>query len=109
MSGQTSAGQVEEPVLAVPRKRRRSSEDGRIVTNVPACLGAYITEQADDLGISPSTFARMLMVEAVKGRGLTMKELEVKYPAQKLAVDRRTREGKKDILVAVGSEEAVAL
>lgn len=73
--GQSSAGQV----TADARKRRRTVEDGRVVTNVADCFGKYIAEQAEDLGISPSTVARMLIVEAVKARGFTKAALEQRY------------------------------
>lgn len=73
--GQSSAGQVPEDA----RKRRRTVEDGRIVTNIADCFGKYIAEQAEDLGISPSTVARMLLVEAIKARGFTKAILEERY------------------------------
>lgn len=100
MSGKTSAGQE----AVTPRPRRRGAEEGRIVTNVPACLGTYIAKQAEDLGISPSTYARMMLVECVKSRGLTMKDLETQYPTPRLALDARTKEAR--IASTVPDDEA---
>jgi len=94
MSGRVKAGQEEmdgEVVdIAGERKRRRGAEQGRIVTNIPAAFGRYLCAQADDLGISPATVARMMLIEAMKARGLTVKQLEIDYPA-KPAVDKRVK------------------
>lgn len=102
--GEMNAGQVEAEEV-VPRPRRRGAEEGRIVTNVPTSLGLYIAAQADDLGISPSTYARMMIVECVKNRGLTLKDLEQQYPAKKLASDGRTKAARKAKLEAISDDE----
>lgn len=91
MSGQTSAGQVDSE----ERARRRGPEDGRITTNVPFSVGQYICEQAADLGISAPTFTRMLIVEALKGRGLSLPELKEKFPEpERMRKDKRLRENR---------------
>lgn len=59
-----------------PRKRRRTVEDGRVLTNIASEFGCYISREADDLGISPSTVARILIVEAIKARGYTREQLK---------------------------------
>lgn len=85
---ETSAGLA--AVQPIETRKSRGPEDGRLVTNVPACYGAYICEEADELGISPSTVVRMLLVEAIKARGFTKTDLEAKYPgAMKRPLDRR--------------------
>lgn len=92
MSGKPSDAQIDsEPESIEGRKRRRGAEEGRIVTNVHAAFGRYICAQADDLGISPSTVARMLLVEAMKGRGLTIAQLEAEYPAPAQPKDKRLK------------------
>jgi hypothetical protein len=82
--GRVSAGQDDsegEVVdIAGERKRRRGIEQGRVVTNIPACFGRYLCAEADDLGVTPSTVARMMLIEALKARGLTVKGLEQQYP-----------------------------
>lgn len=84
MTGRMKAGQGESDDAVVDiageRKRRRGVEQGRVVTNIPAAFGRYLCAQADDLGISPSTVARMMLIEAMKARGLTVKQLEEDYP-----------------------------
>lgn len=104
MSGQTSAGQEQ----VAPRPRRSGPREGRIVTNVPSALGCYIEEEAKDLGITPSTMVRMMLVECIKARGLTLAALEEKYPKTKFAVDGRTREARELKAAAVEVPEDVA-
>lgn len=87
--GEMSAGQEE----FVERPRRRKAAEGRLVVHVSNGTGLYICEQAEDLGITPPTFARMLIVEALKGRGLTPKLLDEQYPVPNYAPDKR-RSGK---------------
>lgn len=57
------------------RKRKRTVEDGKVITNVPPEVGCYIAREADEAGIAPATFARMLLVEAIKARGLSKEDL----------------------------------
>jgi hypothetical protein len=92
MSGRLSAGQddSDDADIAGERKRRRGAEQGRIVTNIPAAFGRYLCAQGDDLGISPATVARMMLIEAMKARGLSIKQLEIDYPA-KPVVDKRIK------------------
>ncbi len=75
-----------EAPSTTPRQRRRTAEDGRIVTNVDTCFGRYICEQADELGLTPATVARMLLIEAItKHRGVSKTSLEEKYGLQPTA------------------------
>ena len=84
MTGRSSAGQDQ-----VARKKRRTVEEGRLSTNVSSSIGQYIAAQADDLGIIPATFVKMLIVEAIKARGLTIKQIEADYPPLDLPADKR--------------------
>lgn len=60
--------------------RRRTAQDGRIVTNVGDVFGAYICDEAKEMGISPATMARILINEAItKHRGISKETLEAKY------------------------------
>lgn len=68
---------MSEPSAARPRKR--TVEDGKVITNVPECFGRYIADEAEDAGIAPATFARMLLIEALKGRGLSLDILRERY------------------------------
>lgn len=87
MTGKSNAGQDE----IVERKRRRTAEDGRLLTNVPTSLGLWVCAEAEELGISPATMTRMLIVEAIKARGLTLKDIEEKYPTPALEPDKRVK------------------
>lgn len=62
--------------------RRRTAADGRIVANVGSLYGGYICEEAERLGITPATVLKMLVVEAVKSRGITKATLEEKFGDQ---------------------------
>lgn len=57
------------------RKRKRTLDDGKVITNVPAEVGCYIGAQADEAGVAGATMARMLIIEGIKARGLTMEDL----------------------------------
>lgn len=54
------------------RKRKRTVEDGKVITNVPPEVGLYIAQQAEDMGIAGATMARILIIEGLKARGLTL-------------------------------------
>lgn len=91
MTGPVKAGQVEK----TERRKRRTVEEGRLVTNVSSSIGQWITAQADDLGIIPATFVKMLVVEAIKARGHTLKQLEIEYPPMAdFPSDKRLRENR---------------
>lgn len=87
--GEVDAGQDE----FVERPRRRKASEGRLVVHVSNGTGLYICEQAEDLGITAPTFARMLIVEALKARGLTPKMLDEQYPVPNYAPDKRRTTG----------------
>lgn len=77
MSGTSAALKaVEGEDVPGQRKRKRTIEDGRIITNVSPEFGSWIAREAEDLGVSGSTVARMLIVEAIKGRGWTKERLK---------------------------------
>lgn len=57
------------------RKRKRTLDDGKVITNVPPEVGCYIGTQADEAGIAGATMARMLIIEGIKARGLSMEDL----------------------------------
>jgi hypothetical protein len=76
------------------RPRRRGPEHGRVIVHLSHGTGRWLTEQAEDLGISPATFVRMLVVEALKGRGLTPKQLDEQYGRPNYGPDKRVNNGK---------------
>lgn len=76
-----SASEEEKPLV----RRRRTPEDGRIITNIPVEFAQWMCDEAMDLGITPATMARMLLVEAFKARGLSRVELRERYKDRLLA------------------------
>lgn len=61
------------------RSRKRSIEEGRITTLGTPELGRCVVSLAAEAGIMPTTFARMLLVEALKARGWTMKRINEEF------------------------------
>jgi hypothetical protein len=64
------------------RKRKRTIEDGKVITNVPPEVGCYVADCADEAGVAPATMARMLIIEGIKARGLSMDDLRQRMRQQ---------------------------
>lgn len=59
--------------------RKRTVEEGRIVTLTYPAAGRLIIQLAEEMGVLPNTMARILIFEALKARGYSTKRIKKEF------------------------------